>query len=45
MKRDEAIHLAESREATKIRAVFEAARQATQFDNIEAEYRRQIKEQ
>ena len=45
MERDEAIHLVESREATQIRAVFEAARQATQFDNIEAEYRRQIREQ
>ena len=44
-ERDEAIRLAESREAAEIRAVFQAARQATWFDNIEAEYRRQIREQ
>ena len=37
-ERDEAIHLAESREAARIRDVFEAARQATWF-------RCQIKEQ
>ena len=40
MERDKAIRLAESREAARIRAVFEAARQTTRFDNIEAEYRR-----
>jgi len=40
VERDEAICLAESREATQIRAVFEVAGQATRFDNIEAEYRR-----
>ena len=44
-ERDEAIHLAKSREAARIRAIFEVARQATRFDNIEAEYRRQIREQ
>ena len=43
-KRDEAIHLAESREVPRIRAMFEATRQATWVDNIEAEYRRQIRE-
>ena len=40
MERDEAIRLAESREAAQIRAMFEATRQATPFDNIEEEYRR-----
>ena len=44
MERDEAIHLAESREAAQIKAMFEAARQATWFDNIEAKYRCQIRE-
>ena len=45
VERDEAIRLAKSREATRIRAIFEVARQAIRFDNIEAEYRRQIREQ
>jgi len=44
VERDEAIHLAESREATRIRAMFEATRQASWFDNIELEYRCQIRE-
>ena len=44
MERDEAIRLVESREVAWIRAMFEATRQATQFDNIEAEYRCQIRE-
>ena len=35
MERDEAIHLAETREAARIWAVFQAARQATEFDHRE----------
>jgi hypothetical protein len=37
-KRDEAIRLAEAREAARIRTMFVAARQATEFDHMEAEY-------
>jgi hypothetical protein len=42
--RDEAIHLAEAREAARIRTMFAAARQATKFDRREADYQRQIQE-
>ena len=31
-ERDDVIHLAETREAARIRTVFQAARQATEFD-------------
>jgi hypothetical protein len=41
-ERDEAIYLAEAREAARIRTMFVAARQATEFDYREAEYKRQI---
>ena len=37
MERDEAIHLAETREAARIRMVFQAARQAIEFDRRELE--------
>ena len=35
MERDEAIHLAKTREAARIQMVFQAARQATEFDRRE----------
>ena len=44
MERDEAIRLAETREAARIQTVFQAARQATEFDHREQELIRQIEE-
>ena len=44
MERDEAICLAENREAVRIHMVFEAARQATEFDHREQELVCQIEE-
>ena len=41
-KRDEVIHLAETREAARIWTVFQATRQATEFDRREQELIRQI---
>ena len=35
VERDEAIHLAKTREAARIQMVFQAARQATEFDRRE----------
>ena len=43
-KRDEVIHLAETREAARIWTVFQATRQATEFDRREQELIRQIEE-
>ena len=42
--RDDVIHLAETREATRIRIVFQAARQAIEFDRREQELIYQIEE-
>ena len=44
MERDEAIHLAETREAARIRMVFQAAGQAMEFDRREQELIRQVEE-
>ena len=44
VERDEAIRLAESREAAQIRTVFQAARQAMEFDHREQELIRQVEE-
>ena len=44
VERDEVIRLAETREAARIRTVFQAARQATEFDCREQELIRQIEE-
>ena len=41
---DEVIRLAETREAARIQTVFQAARQATEFDHREQELIRQIEE-
>jgi len=43
-ERDEVIHLAETREVARIRTVFQATRQATEFDHREQELVRQIEE-
>ena len=43
-ERDEAIRLAESREAARIWTVFQAARQAMEFDHREQELIRQVEE-
>ena len=43
-KRDEVIHLAKNREAARIRTVFQAARQATEFEQREQELVCQIEE-
>ena len=43
-ERDEVICLAENREAARIRTVFQASRQATEFDRREQELIRQIDE-
>ena len=37
VERDKAIHLAETREAARIQMVFQATRQATEFDRREQE--------
>ena len=42
VERDEAIRLAETREAARIRTVFQAAKQATEFDHREQELIRQV---
>ena len=44
VERDEAIRLAESREAARIWTVFQAARQAMEFDHREQELIRQVEE-
>ena len=44
MERDEAIRLADSREAARIQMVFQAARQATEFDRREQELICQVEE-
>ena len=44
MERDEAIRLAETREVARIGVVFQAARQATEFDCREHELIRQVEE-
>jgi hypothetical protein len=38
VERDEAIRLVEVREAARVRTMFAAARQATEFDHREADY-------
>ena len=43
-ERDDVICLAENREAARIRTIFQAARQATEFDHREQELVRQIEE-
>jgi len=43
-ERDEVIRLAKNREAARIRTVFQAARQATEFEQREQELIRQIEE-
>ena len=43
-ERDEVIRLAKNREAARIRTVFQAARQTTEFDRREQELIRQIEE-
>ena len=43
-ERDEVIHLAENRDAARIRIVFQAARQATEFDHRDLELICQIEE-
>jgi len=44
VERDEAIHLIETREAARIQTVFQAARQAMEFDRRERELIRQVQE-
>ena len=44
MERDEAIHLAKTREAARIRMVFQAAGQAMEFDRREQELICQVEE-
>ena len=43
-ERDEVIRLAKTREAARIRTMFQAARQAIEFDRREQELMRQIEE-
>ena len=43
-ERDDVIHLAKTREVARIRIIFYAARQATEFDHREQEVIRQIEE-
>jgi hypothetical protein len=43
-ERDEAICLVEVREAARVRTMFAAARQATEFDRSEVDYQHQIEE-
>ena len=44
VERDEVIHLAEAREVARIWTIFQAARQAMEFDHREQELIRQIEE-